>query len=350
MGKYLVRNMRNYIFRGKFFLPFITSGSLWIPYYPFNAFNSEAKVFFLFCMSVSAVLYWRRETLKIMTVPGNEFFNLGAFEKYRKEEYEAFINLIDDQLFSFEKLKEELKIPNITEKYYTSTESRINEHKTYIYGLEQTIDSKNEDIQDLKNQLDMLRDELQKNQQDDSAVKTVMEELEQALKVTQKEKEVYSSIVRNSQRNMQMFVDKDFHSDVLREMNFDYDYSVYQLNRKNEYEYLTSSGVNEHLMEKQIIMKEKSNVINRAHTYKGKTAFGESTVAKLIPISLNKKIVVQLHLSDEDIEILNNELHELNKTAKIKIESTFNLFWTCLLIQHSVDEIKNRLKGAENVE
>ncbi|MGD6817058.1 hypothetical protein ACQCVE_08325 [Metabacillus sp. 113a] len=97
MGKYLVRNMRNYIFWGKFFLPFITSGSLWIPYYPFNAFNSEAKVFFLFCMSVSAVLYWRRETLKIMTIPGNEFFNLGAFEKYRKEEFEAFINLSNDQ-------------------------------------------------------------------------------------------------------------------------------------------------------------------------------------------------------------------------------------------------------------
>jgi hypothetical protein len=59
-------------------------------------------------------------------------------------------------------------------------------------------------------------------------------------------------------------------------------------------------------------------------------------------------VAVQLHLTDEQIDILNDDLNSLHKIAKIDIEATFRLFWICLLIQHSVDELKTQLKGAGN--
>ncbi|WP_209124613.1 hypothetical protein [Alkalihalobacillus sp. BA299] len=349
MCKYIGQNIRTLAFWVKLVIPFVTGGTLWIPFYPFNVMTTEGKVIISGLIVVATILYWRKATINLMRQPSNkDFFNLGAYEKYNKEEFDAFSLLISDGHFSFKKIKDDLKTPSISQKHNEITDARIEEQKIFLRYLTETIRQKDKEITKLNIEIKELNANIKKHESSNEEVKEEIDNLMKTIRSLEKEKEIYTRIVDNTQKNLQMFADKDFSSDVLDDLQFDYHFSIYEFQVDKSFKYITSKGPNKHLLPKEIKHSERNNTIIKANKRKGETTHGDEEIVKVIPVSETKVMAVQLHLTDEQIDILNDDLHHLNKTTRINIEATFRLFWVCLLIQQSVNELKTNLKGAEN--
>jgi hypothetical protein len=166
-------------------------------------------------------MFVRRETIRYMATPQNEFFHIQAFAQNHKVMYDALSPFIRDEYFKFSKLKENLKKSSLDEKVIKSYQDRIDE-------LLEVKNKNEEKIMELSQLLKLHIEELKHTQADISYYANRVEETS-----------AFLDKIRNNLSSFVRYPNLQF----LDSLSFDCCYIIYKLD-DNEFVDKHSQGLN----------------------------------------------------------------------------------------------------------
>ncbi|WP_280159447.1 hypothetical protein P5491_012850 [Priestia megaterium] len=312
----LTENLRTLVF----YFKLLVSGVLFLVFdkylYSVSSLPLKGKIAVGILVVIPFLMYWRRVTIDRMTTPGDDLFHFGSFEKFRKVEHKAFSKLIS-QKFSPKSFKEDLRKVSLDEKIiedYSQGSSHLREtNLTYIQLLKE--------------------------------YKEAADKVSENLELTERERNLYaektkqmSAMIEQLRTSFKSIASQDFNKNALNNLSIGFNYSIYEL-EGDFFKVSNFGGVNESELPDNIRTSETTNEIIKAYK-KGEDEFrGEKNYLMYIPVSTNVKVVVQLHLDNEMIEKLNDELHPEHNLAKISIQIAFKQFWICLFVYHTTKRL-----------